>query len=324
MDANVSSTERVLGGLWGALVGDALGVPVEFKDRASVQAEPVVGMRGNGTHHQPPGTWSDDGSLTVCTVDSLVNTEFDTEDMGRRFVRWMQDGLWTARGEVFDIGGTTADALMRIAKGTPAEEAGRTHEDSNGNGSLMRILPVVLRFATEPMEKFSRRVERASAITHGPERSKMACVFYALVVRHLLFGQKPKAALDAARMEFRRWYERAPALDRFYHHLADDFDWLSEELIVSTGYVLHTLHASLWCLLTTKNYRDCVLKAVNLGYDTDTTGCVAGGLAGAAYGIKSIPKEWIDELARKGDLDCLFREFADLCSQSDFKGTALE
>jgi ADP-ribosylglycohydrolase len=251
--------------------------------------------------------------MLLCTADSLLNHEFSLTDMGDRFVRWMNEGLWTAHGDVFDMGGTTCTALMRIAKGIPADEAGGRHEDSNGNGSLMRILPAVLRFEAEPLESYSSRLEKVSAITHGHARSRMACVFYGLMVRQLLLVWQPRAALDSVRAEFTGWYERSPEFSRFNHILEDNLASLPEGEVVSTGYVLHTLHASLWCLLTTDNYRDCVLKAVNLGGDTDTTGCVAGGLAGVVYGIKSIPADWIQQLARKGDVDCLFHEFAKLC-----------
>jgi ADP-ribosylglycohydrolase len=312
----ISQKDRILGGLWGSLVGDALGVPVEFKDRATVQLDPVRDMREFGTHRQPRGTWSDDSSMLLCTADSLLNHEFSLADMGERFVRWMNEGLWTAHGDVFDMGGTTCTALMRIAKGMPAEQAGGLHEDSNGNGSLMRILPAVLRFAGEPLESFSGRLEKVSAITHGHARSRMACVFYGLMARQLLLRWQPQAALDSVRAEFTGWYERSAEFSKFRHILEDDLASLSEGEIVSTGYVLHTLHASLWCLLTTQNFPDCVLKAVNLGGDTDTTGCVAGGLAGVAYGMKSIPADWIHQLARKGDVDCLFHEFADLCEEN--------
>src|ERR1017187_6425889 len=119
-----SLRDRILGGLWGSRVGDALGEPVEFEDRATVQADPVTGMREDGTHHQPKGTWSDDGALILCTTDSLVNHEFDLADMGERFVRWMNNELWTARGEPFDIGIATSTALLRVADGTPAQQAG--------------------------------------------------------------------------------------------------------------------------------------------------------------------------------------------------------
>jgi ADP-ribosyl-[dinitrogen reductase] hydrolase len=311
--AVITNRDRVLGGLWGSLVGDALGVPVEFIDRAAAQLNPVTSMREYGTHHQPRGTWSDDGAMMLCTTDSLLNHEFNPADMGERFVRWMNDGLWTANGDVFDIGGTTCTALMRIAKGVPAGEAGGRHEDSNGNGSLMRILPVVLRFAAEPLELFANRVQTVSAITHGHPRSQMACVFYGLVVRHLLLGEQPQSAVGSARSEFSVWCQRSAELPRFNHILEDDLISLPEGEVLSTGYVLHTLHASLWCLLKTQNFQDCVLKAVNLGGDTDTTGCVAGGLAGVAYGMKAIPSDWVNQLARKGDVDCLFHEFAEVC-----------
>lgn len=119
-----SRRDRILGGLWGPLVGDALGVPVEFMDRKSVQSDPVIDMRGYGSHRQPSGTWSDDSSLLLCTVDSLLHHTFDTEDLGRRFVRWKKAEIWTPHGRVFDIGATTSEALSRVAQGVRAELAG--------------------------------------------------------------------------------------------------------------------------------------------------------------------------------------------------------
>jgi ADP-ribosyl-[dinitrogen reductase] hydrolase len=313
-DDTILMKERILGGLWGSLVGDALGVPVEFKDRATVQANPVTDMREYGTHHQPRGTWSDDGALLLCTVDSLLNHEFNLDDMGSRFVRWLHDGLWTAHGNVFDVGGATSAALSRIETGTPADMAGGKSEGSNGNGSLMRILPAVLRFAAEPIESFADHISKVSAITHGHARSQMACVFYGLAVQHLMHGQKPQPAMDSIRAEFTGLYKRSAEFARFRPLLEDDFHSLPEPMIVSTGYVLHTLHASLWCLLTTQNFRECVLKAVNLGGDSDTTGCVTGGLAGVMYGADQIPPEWIGAVPRRHDLDCLFGKFVELCA----------
>lgn len=314
MKTSISKRERILGGLWGSLVGDALGVPVEFIDRASVQAHPVKDMREYGTHHQPRGTWSDDGALILCTTDSLLTHEFNSSDMGNRFVRWMKDGFWTANGDVFDIGGATTSALLRIAKGVPADQAGGRSEESNGNGSLMRILPVALRFTDQPSDVIANRLEIASAITHGHQRSRMACVFFGFVVSQLQLGWKPTDAIEAARAEFTKLYDKAAEFGRFKHILSDDLVSLPEGEIVSTGYVLHTLHASLWCLLTTSSFEECVLKAVNLGGDTDTTGCVAGGLAGVHYGFDSIPQKWIQSLARREEVAALFNRFADLTS----------
>lgn len=310
--ATITSPDRMLGGLWGSLVGDALGVPVEFRDRARLRANPVTDMRGYGTHNQPPGTWSDDGALLLCTVDSLLATEFDLEDMGRRFVQWVRNGLWAAHGEAFDVGVATSDALHRIEQGTLAEQAGGQNEHDNGNGSLMRILPVALRFADRPIDELADRVARASAITHAHTRSRLTCVLHALVVRHLLIGLQPDEALQAARTEFIRHFGKAAELARFDGVLNDEFTNTPEDLVVSTGYVLHTLHASLWCLLNSASYEECVLKAVNLGGDTDTTGCVAGGLAGVLYGVDAIPPHWRAALARRKELEALFGRFSGL------------
>ena len=313
----ISRKDRVLGGLWGAVAGDALGVPVEFEERAEVQSHPVVGMRGYGTHRQPPGTWSDDSSLLLCTADSLVRHEFDTEDIGRRFVGWYREELWTPWGKVFDVGVATSQALARIANGMRAEVAGGDGQYSNGNGSLMRILPVALRFSTESTKTLLDRVHRASAITHRHIRSQMACGLHSLVVRELLFGTVPQEAVKRGIKAFQAFYESDPywaaELDYFQQLLAADLGTRPESEIESGGYVIHTLTASLWCLLTTSNYSECVLKAVNLGGDTDTTGCVAGGVAGVAYGQQCIPGEWIRQLARHHDLNQLFDDFSTLC-----------
>ena len=318
--ATISKRERILGGLWGSLVGDALGVPVEFKGRAAVQADPVKDMRGYGSHNQQPGTWSDDSSLLLCSADSLVRHEFDTQDMGRRFVLWCQEELWTPHGKVFDIGSATAHALNYIVGGMRAEMAGGVDERSNGNGSLMRIVAVSLRFAGSPTKQMLDRVHRASAITHRHPRSQMACGFFTLVARELLYGYVPSEAFANALGAFRSFYEPDPwwavEIDNFQLLLAGDLARRSESEIDSSGYVLHTLTASLWCLLTTTSFEECVLKAVNLGGDTDTTGCVAGGLAGVHYGLGAIPEKWLKALARHGDVDLLFNRFAQVVEEA--------
>lgn len=205
---------------------------------------------------------------------------------------------------------------MRIAAGTPAEHAGGSDEYSNGNGSLMRILPVALRFDSQPLDQLAKQVERSSAITHGHARSKMACVLYCFVARHLLRGASPDDALDFARADFAKLYEQTTNFVHFHHLLDDEMAALPEGEIVSTGYVLHTLHASLWSLVTTSSFEECVLRAVNLGGDTDTTGCVAGGLAGVHHGLRAIPEKWIHSLPRQGEVESLFNRFADFVLSS--------
>jgi ADP-ribosyl-[dinitrogen reductase] hydrolase len=271
-----------------------------------------------GSHRQPPGTWSDDSSLLLCSADSLVRHEFDTEDMGKRFLAWYREELWTPHGKVFDVGIATSRALARIATGMRAEVAGGDDQFSNGNGSLMRIIPVSLRFVANPTKEMLEQVHRASAITHRHPRSQMACGFFTLIVCELLNGHNPSEALAKASGVLRSFYEPDPwwavELDHFQLLLAGNLAQRSESEIDSGGYVLHTLPASLWCLLTTTSFEECVLKAVNLGGDTDTTGCVAGGLAGVYYGLEAIPQNWIHALASRKEVEVLFNRFADKMS----------
>jgi len=299
----------ILGGLYGSLVGDALGVPVEFAPRSARKTDPVKGMRALGTHGQPAGTWSDDGSLLLCAVESLVRKGFDPQDMGERFLRWYDNGLWAAHGLVFDIGNATRSALDRISLGTPAEKAGGMGQFDNGNGSLMRILPVSLDSLNLGLIDFTDRIQRASAITHGHLRSQMACVFHGLLVREIISANSASHSLNSARDCFRSMYEHSSEFSTFRDLLDANFTELPEDEIRSGGYVMETLKASIWCLLTTHSFSECVLKAVNLGEDTDTTGCVAGGLAGVYYGIEAIPDDWIAALPRQDDLQTLFQSF---------------
>ena len=289
---------------------------MEFKDRATVQADPVTDMRGFGSHNQPPGTWSDDSSLLLCSADSLVRHEYDTEDMGKRFLAWYREELWTPHGRVFDVGVTTSHALSRISTGVRAEVAGDDGQYSNGNGSLMRIIPVSLRFSGAPTKQFLDRVHRASATTHRHPRSLLACGLYSLVIRELLAGVDANTAVAQALRSFRAFYEADPywavEVDSFQLLLAGDLGDRPESEIDSSGYVVHTLTASLWCLLTTSGFEECVLRAVNLGGDTDTTGCVAGGLAGVYYGLNAIPGKWLEVLARRDEIESLFNNLATL------------
>lgn len=307
----MTKTDRLLGGLWGAIVGDAIGVPVEFTSREERRRDPVTDMRGFGTHHQPPGTWSDDSSLLLCTVEALCEEEYRPERLADLFLAW-QGGKWTPHGKIFDIGNATSAALYRIRQGVPPEEAGGASERDNGNGSLMRILPVALRYAAAPIEDMLFMAHRISALTHRHPRSQMACGLYCCIAKGLLDGLTPLDAYRFMTEQGHRYYNVAPfnrEMPHFARLLSGAIGNEVEQQIASSGYVLHTLEASLWCLLRTTSYTDAVLTAVNLGDDTDTTGCVAGGLAGLRFGLSAIPQPWIERTARKHDLDTLFQAF---------------
>ena len=352
---NTKLKKQILGGILGLAVADALGVPVEFQDRESLRRNPVTDMRGYGAHNQPPGTWSDDTSLTLCLLDSLVKeNRFDSENaperldyegIMQRFLSWMDKAEYTAHNEVFDIGNATRQALLRFRKGIDPLECGGTSEQDNGNGSLMRILPIIFYFPRLYNVLYSHYyaasyqadctcfsiVHNVSSLTHAHKRSQIACGIYFSVAYQLLkSGNRKKLqsavkyGLKAAKERYKSgiYKEQGAFVDELKHYnriFRRDFAKLPEEKIESTGYVVDTLEAALWCLLNTDNYKDCVLKAVNLGNDTDTVAAVAGGLAGMFYGVDGIPKEWLDQLARRNYIEKLCEDF--YRSLHSYKGT---
>ena len=265
-------------------------------------------MTGNGTHNVPVGTFSDDGSLTFCLAEALT-LDFDLNNIGQNFVNWYKNNYWTARGDVFDIGNTTQQAIFRLESGIRPDLAGGIDGNSNGNGSLMRILPLFFYLLDKKSHERFEITKQVSSITHGHIRSVIAC-FYYLEFAKQLFEKKDKFEiyedLKKEMTDDLLLFSDTPSEIEVYNRLLKGNIYeLSEEKIHSSGYVVHTLEASIWCLLTTDNYKDAVLKAVNLGEDTDTTGAVTGGLAGLLYGADDIPKKWIDKLARRDDIDDL-------------------
>lgn len=303
--------------LLGVAVGDALGVPVEFESRARRRIDPVVTMRGYGTHNQPPGTWSDDSSLTFCLAESIEQAgadAIDLLDISRRFVNWLDSGYWTPYGQVFDVGVATRTAIGQLRAGIEPEKAGGKKEYDNGNGALMRILPLVLYplwQSASPIER-QRLTHRICSLTHGHARSTLACYFYLEVAWGLLQGLDPAQAHERLCREIPATL--IPALAKEIEHFAKVLDEqlaiIPQQNIQSTGYVVHTLEAALWCLLRGQWYADTVLTAVNLGDDSDTNGAVTGGLAGLYYGVDNIPVDWLNTLVRRADIETLADQLA--------------
>lgn len=255
--------------IYGLAVGDALGVPYEFLPRGSFTC---TGMAGHGTHDQPAGTWSDDTSMTLATCDSIrACGRIDVDDMRERFRAWIDGGSYAVDGVVFDFGNTTAVALSR--------GRGCSGERDNGNGSLMRMAPLAFTDASDG------EVRSVSAITRAHHCSTGACADMVRIMRDLASGRAPKDAV--------------PGFSELLRTSARD--------IRSGGFVRDTYRALLWCLATTSSYVECVLRAVNLGDDTDTTACVAGALAGIVYGAGAIPAEWVSALRGRDIIErCLF------------------
>lgn len=296
----------------GLAIGDSLGVPVEFSSRASLKSDPVTTMVGFGCWNQPRGTWSDDSSLTFCLAEQLING-YDLKQIGNSFVKWMNDGYWGAHHQVFDIGGTTRIALQRLANGEDPLYSGELDADSNGNGSLMRIVPASIYFSREKDEVLIERMREISGVTHRHFRSVFSCFIFSKFISSLLQGKEKREAYLYLMKEITNYIQsnnfNPDEIHLFNRLLTGSLMDEPEDRIQSSGYVLHTLEASVWCFLTTENYKDAVLKAVNLGGDTDTTGCVTGAIAGLYYGKESIPQDWQEAIARKEDIIQLSKNF---------------
>lgn len=297
---------KVIGGILGLAIGDALGVPVEFSARETLRRFPVVDMRAFGVHHQPRGTWSDDSSMAFCIAASLIEKEkIDVADIADRFCRWYTQSYMTPHGDVFDIGNTTQFAISRLLRGTPPEKSGDKDEDANGNGSLMRTLPLVFALQNEGITTRFEQVKAVSAITHAHIRSVISCFYYIEFALQLLEGKDKfdiYRYLQTTVSDFLEKNDLNKEKSKFKRLLEEDISELEEDRIRSSGYVLHTLEASIWCLLTSNTYSETVLKAVNLGSDTDTTGAVVGGLAGILYGEEGIPDEWKTQLVKSDEI----------------------
>ena len=267
-------------GMYGEILGDALGVPFEFEERGTFECTYMVGY---GSHNQPAGTWSDDSSMLLATCKSIKdnNGKVVVEDIRRNFLKWLNEKEFTANGEVFDIGHATLKALMT---GEP-----RCGEYENGNGSLMRILPLAFTDCSDD------EVRAVSAITHGHWISQEACVIYV----HLLRECAKLRPLDEVIHELKL----DPPFDRLCR-----LDEIDEKDIRSSGYVVDTLEAAIWCVLHSGSLSECLMKAVNLGDDTDTVACVAGGLGAIhQFALDEVPLNWY--LALKNNeliQECLF------------------
>lgn len=334
----------VFDGIYGLAVADALGVPYESASLKEMQEHPCTGMIGYGHHNQPEGSWSDDTSMSLCTADSLCKG-FDPEDMMKKFLLWKDHKQYTATGAVFDVGRSCRKALNRFAEGFPAEYCGDKSIDGNGNGGLMRILPITLyqyfncKSDDDHLEEFLNPIHVVSSLTHAHEIGLICCGLFALTLREWLNQSESNNRLvDIAQRAFEKGKQTYSRMGGEFRKTVNQPGLFTEpkelrtlivEELPSWGYVLNTWNIALWSLITTDNYRDCVLKAVNVGGDTDSNAAVAGALAGIIYGQESIPEEWIQKLQNKRLIElicdrfsrCLFGRSKDNVTQiSSFAG----
>ena len=303
-------------GIYGLVVADAIGVPVEFTSREDRKIDPVTDMRGYGTYNQPEGTWSDDSSMALATLASIRDKgKIDYKDIMERFHDWCMYGAYTPFDNVFDIGITTSRAIMKYSNGADPLQSGGETERDNGNGSLMRILPICLYIFEQqknlklPDDEAIDIIHNCSALTHAHLRSKIACGIYYFLVKAILDkdGELTERLQQGVDNAFKYYSESTKSeLDNYNRLISlSEFKDIFEDQIRSTGYVVYTLEAAIWCLINTSSYEEVILKAVNLGDDTDTVAAITGGLAGLYYGYGNIPEKWKSKLQKREWIDSL-------------------
>ena len=303
---------KMMAGILGFVVGDALGVPFEFLKRKSLESYPIHDMVGYGTHNVPEGTWSDDTSLMLASMDSIREQgQINYEDIMCKFSEWVDNAKYTATGVFFDIGNATSKAISNFKHGTNAVNCGVKGFNENGNGSLMRILPFVYYINCNNFTEIESTniINNASSITHAHEISKLGCKIYSDYVTFILNGfDKFEALKRIKNVDYSRFYSKE-SINVYKRILSDNLYSRDESDIRSSGYVVDSLEASIWCTLHSNSYEEAVIKAVKLGEDTDPIAAITGSLNGIIYGIDSIPERWINKLKGKEYLDNLSSQF---------------
>ncbi|MCX7563575.1 ADP-ribosylglycohydrolase family protein [Xanthomonadaceae bacterium XH05] len=301
---DISQQDRHLGCLLGLAVGDALGTTLEFKRRGSFT--PITDMLGGGPFELEPGQWTDDTSMALCLAESLIECEgFDADDQMRRYCRWQRDGHLSSTGQCFDIGNTTAAALRRYRQsGNPF--SGSTDPHSAGNGCLMRLAPVPMRYFNDE-SRLLRLAADSARTTHAAPEAVECTQLFALILRQALLGHDKPGILTA-----HGWHGTIPSIAAI---AAGHYRDKPESQIHGSGYVVQSLEAALWCFHHTDNYHNAVLLAANLGDDADTTAAICGQLAGAHYGVMGIPQEWREKLTWRQGIEHFALKILALCGE---------
>jgi ADP-ribosyl-[dinitrogen reductase] hydrolase len=292
--------DRYRGALLVLAAGDALGTTLEFKRPGTF--EPISEMVGGGPFRLRPGEWTDDTSMALCLAESLIECEdFDPIDQLRRYVRWYREGHNSSTGHCFDIGNTVRAALHRFER-TGEPWCGSTNPDTAGNGSIMRLAPVPLFFAQDPVRAVAEAAD-SSRTTHGAPEAVDACRYLAALIVGAVEGRSKEDLLQPHFTPAPGLWTGQPLAPAIAEIAAGSFRDREPPEIAGTGHVVRSLEAALWAFAKSTTFEDGALLAVNLGDDADTTGAVYGQLAGAFYGVDAIPARWRSALALRERLE---------------------
>ena len=292
---------QYLAAIIGHAVGDAMGIPTEFSKREELLKNPVLEMIDSPDLGLPAGSWSDDTAMEIATIDSFIHKKcFDYKDIMDRWVKWISESEYTPTGVTFDIGRTCLKAIKKYCNGSAPLQCGSTSINENGNGSLMRILPVALYAYMRNLDDISiqRLTDEMSSLTHAHEVSRLGCYIYVQFVICLLKEyEKEDAYRYVQDLDYSSY--NVNSINLYTRILDGQIEGQILDDIKSTGYIVDTLECVLWIFMNARNYKEAIIASTNIGGDTDTIGAIVGSMAGIYYGIDSIPSKWLDKLQRK-------------------------
>ncbi|KAL8723743.1 MAG: hypothetical protein Q9225_000038 [Loekoesia sp. 1 TL-2023] len=334
MTTPLSAASRIRGSLYGLAICDALGGPVEFCRRGTFP--PVTGLQYNSNFDLPPGCWTDDTSMTLCLAQSLIdnNGAFVSQDQVKKYIRWYEEGYMSSIGKCFDIGNATRTALSiwrghlkgkgtveDMVQGQAAVNKALKKKVQCGNGSLMRVSPIGLVFHKDPA-KAIEYADLSSQVTHPYPTNSEACKIYTKLIA-ATFNNPSKADLASIVAD---WKFEDPDLQSQFKKYSNLDSWqvVNSERISSSGYVVHSLEASLWAFFTTATFEEGALRAVNLGDDADTVGAIYGGIAGAFYGVGALPISWLEGLEAKSTVEAVVEVSLRLLAHSEASAVQTE
>lgn len=292
---------QYLGAIIGHAVGDAMGFPTEFSKREELLQNPVIEMIDSSDVGQPAGSWSDDTAMEIATIDSFIQKKyFDYKDIMDKWVKWISKSEYTPTGVAFDIGRTCLKAIKKYCNGTPPLQCGSTSMNENGNGSLMRILPVALYAYSKNLDDISIRklTNEVSSLTHAHEISRLGCYIYVQFIICLLKGNTKQEAYKYIQdLDYCSF--TMDSINRYTRILDEQIEVQILDNIKSSGYIVDTLECAIWIFMNAQHYKEAIIASTNIGGDTDTIGAIVGSMAGIYYGFESIPSNWLDKVQRK-------------------------
>ena len=305
---------KITDSIVGHAIGDAMGMPTEFCIREHLLSNPVVDMLDSKKVGQPAGSWTDDTSMEIATIESIVsNNGFNYSDIMSRWCDWLNKGEYTPNGVVFDVGRTCLRACRNFMNGIDPTKCGLSDENSNGNGSLMRILPVAIYSYINDLsnDELLKLTNDVSSLTHGHNISKLACYMYVKFIIRLLNGMSKEECYEYLKNDDYSMYDYN-SISKYDRLIKGDIRKFKIDDIKSSGYVVDTWECVLWILLNSKSYKETIIAATNIGQDTDTIGAIVGSMAGIIYGLDKAPKQWLDTLIKKDYLIDLANKFENL------------